>query len=256
MNTVKPSFHSRTLVRLSAAALCSFGIIAAPIVHADHDRYPNAYNANDIQQQRLEARYGNRQIGRHHAGNSAANHSAYGDEYGVVLEATPIYERRQDNVVCQEERVYSNNNNNAVAGTLAGAVVGGVIGHQFGSGRGNDVATVAGVLLGASAGREATINHSEQRNVQTVTRCQNRYSDGYGHAVPVGNHRPYYSDYSRGHGHGRGYSNGYNSRYSYVNQVVGYNVVYRYRGRVYSAVTSYFPGETIAISGVQPIVRP
>lgn len=39
-------------------------------------------------------------------------------------------------------------------GTLAGAVIGGVIGHQFGGGRGKDVATVAGAAGGAMAGRE------------------------------------------------------------------------------------------------------
>jgi len=39
-------------------------------------------------------------------------------------------------------------------GTLAGAVIGGVIGHQFGGGKGKDVATVAGAAGGAMAGRE------------------------------------------------------------------------------------------------------
>jgi outer membrane lipoprotein SlyB len=39
-------------------------------------------------------------------------------------------------------------------GTLGGAAAGGVAGHQFGGGRGKDVATVAGAVLGAMAGRE------------------------------------------------------------------------------------------------------
>jgi outer membrane lipoprotein SlyB len=37
-------------------------------------------------------------------------------------------------------------------GAVAGAVVGGVVGHQFGSGRGNTVATIAGAGLGAVGG--------------------------------------------------------------------------------------------------------
>lgn len=39
-------------------------------------------------------------------------------------------------------------------GAVAGGVVGGVIGHQFGSGRGNTVATVAGAAGGAYAGHQ------------------------------------------------------------------------------------------------------
>ena len=39
-------------------------------------------------------------------------------------------------------------------GAVAGGVVGGVVGHQFGSGRGNTVATIAGVGVGALAGNE------------------------------------------------------------------------------------------------------
>jgi uncharacterized protein YcfJ len=37
---------------------------------------------------------------------------------------------------------------------VLGGIIGGVLGHQFGSGRGNDVMTVAGALLGASVGRD------------------------------------------------------------------------------------------------------
>ena len=40
------------------------------------------------------------------------------------------------------------------AGAVAGGVVGGVVGHQFGSGRGNTLATIAGVGVGAVAGNE------------------------------------------------------------------------------------------------------
>ncbi len=37
---------------------------------------------------------------------------------------------------------------NKIAGSVLGAVAGGVLGHQFGGGRGRDVATVAGALAG------------------------------------------------------------------------------------------------------------
>ena len=40
-------------------------------------------------------------------------------------------------------------------GAVAGAIIGGVVGHQFGGGKGKDVATVAGAAGGAYAGHEA-----------------------------------------------------------------------------------------------------
>lgn len=42
--------------------------------------------------------------------------------------------------------------------SVLGAVAGGVIGHQFGGGRGKDVATVVGALGGGYAGNQIRIN--------------------------------------------------------------------------------------------------
>ncbi len=39
-------------------------------------------------------------------------------------------------------------------GAVVGAIAGGVIGHQFGGGKGKDVATAAGVIAGGAAGHE------------------------------------------------------------------------------------------------------
>jgi len=46
------------------------------------------------------------------------------------------------------------NNRNAIVGAIIGGVIGGVAGHQVGSGRGNDVATVAGAAGDALVGHE------------------------------------------------------------------------------------------------------
>ncbi len=43
---------------------------------------------------------------------------------------------------------------NRITGSVLGAVAGGVIGHQFGGGRGKDVATVVGALGGGYAGNQ------------------------------------------------------------------------------------------------------
>ena len=60
-------------------------------------------------------------------------------------------------------------------GTLAGAVIGGVVGNQVGAGRGNTVATVAGVAGGAYVGHEL-----ENRNAQRIDahRITLRMEDG------------------------------------------------------------------------------
>lgn len=73
-----------------------------------------------------------------------------GPQYAQVVSATPIKETvktpRQEcrNVSVTHRRPVQDENR--IAGSVLGAVAGGVIGHQFGGGRGKDVATVVGAL--------------------------------------------------------------------------------------------------------------
>lgn len=46
--------------------------------------------------------------------------------------------------------------------TLGGALIGGVIGHQFGSGSGQDAATVLGAIIGASAASNSSPEYQQQ----------------------------------------------------------------------------------------------
>jgi outer membrane lipoprotein SlyB len=62
-------------------------------------------------------------------------------------------------------------------GTIAGAVIGGVLGNQVGSGRGNTVATVAGVAGGAYVGHEID-NRQQQQRTADVYRVTARMDDG------------------------------------------------------------------------------
>jgi len=59
------------------------------------------------------------------------------------------------------------------AGAVVGGVVGGVVGHQFGSGRGNTVATVAGVGVGALAGNEVEKNVKKTSYYVVTVRLDN-----------------------------------------------------------------------------------
>jgi outer membrane lipoprotein SlyB len=61
---------------------------------------------------------------------------------GTVREVTPIEKKGEG----------------SGAGAVLGGIVGGVLGHQVGSGRGRDVATVAGALGGAYAGNQVEKN--------------------------------------------------------------------------------------------------
>ncbi len=73
-----------------------------------------------------------------------------GPQYAQVVSATPIEETvktpRQEcrNVTVTHRRPVQDENR--ITGSVLGAVAGGVIGHQFGGGRGKDVATVVGAL--------------------------------------------------------------------------------------------------------------
>ena len=65
---------------------------------------------------------------------------------------------------------------NRIAGSVLGAVAGGVIGHQFGGGRGKDVATVVGALGGGYAGNQ--VQGAMQDN-DTYTTTQQRCKTVY-----------------------------------------------------------------------------
>jgi outer membrane lipoprotein SlyB len=67
------------------------------------------------------------------------------------------------------------------AGAIAGAVIGGVIGHQFGGGRGKDLATAAGAVGGAIAGNEI----EKSRNSSTYYRVTMDMESGGTRSVNV-----------------------------------------------------------------------
>lgn len=98
------------------------------------------------------------------------------------------------------------------AKTLLGGVIGGVIGHQFGSGRGRDAATVAGVLIGSNVGYDSARRTAGSREEDVVVqRCQVRYEN------------------------------------QYEERIDGYRVTYEYNGREYTTRMPYDPGERMRV---------
>ncbi len=102
-----------------------------------------------------------------------------GGGYRTASDSDRVYRRNGE--VCREvevvERRSRRDRDNNVAGTVAGAVVGGVVGHQFGSGRGNDAATLGGAAAGAYAGNRiarANDDDGRVRQREVVTECTRR----------------------------------------------------------------------------------
>lgn len=177
-----------------------------------------------------------------------ANAQSYSDT-AQVISAQPIYERsnvpRQEcaNETVTETRAVPSQGYVAAnypagqpapapsgertvgAGTIIGAIIGGVVGHQFGgSSGGRDRGSVAGAVVGGLVGNQiensapatgaAPVVSGPARvdyvpETRTVQRCRTVYD-------------------------GR-------------DEIVGYNVVYRYQGRDYTTRMAYDPGPTMNV---------
>ncbi|MDZ7839687.1 MAG: glycine zipper 2TM domain-containing protein [Gammaproteobacteria bacterium] len=96
---------------------------------------------------------------------------------------------------------------------IVGGIIGGVVGNQFGSGRGKGVATVAGALLGGSIAHDYKKRRAYGHDVYTepVERCEIRHD--------------YYEE----------------------ERVVGYDVQYRYNGRIYHTRMDRDPGPRVRV---------
>lgn len=147
--------------------------------------------------------------------------------YAQVVSARPNYhevrisEPRQE---CRNERVvyrdYDSNRPN-VAGAILGGILGGVAGHQIGGGHGRDVATGVGAVIGAGVGANAGRGY------------------GYGGSSERVGYEQHCDTYE-------------NTRYE--NRLDGYDVTYRFNGRLYTTNLPYDPGRRIPVHvDVQPV---
>lgn len=105
---------------------------------------------------------------------------------------------------------------------ILGGIVGGVIGNQFGHGGGRDAATAAGAMLGYSMVRDTEYYGGHYEGGREYTRYERR-------CAPRRDYRP-------------------------EEQITGYDVTYRYQGRIYHTVTDYPPGATLRVQvDVNPV---
>ncbi|HKJ07546.1 MAG TPA: glycine zipper 2TM domain-containing protein [Gammaproteobacteria bacterium] len=142
---------------LIALSLTGAALVSAPMAHADryvvnnyygnvhvqkrhgphrqarwdHDRRPHYRRHDDFRAPRIRHRHHQPRIRERvvirHYENAYRPAPVYGQPHVAYRSATP---------------------------TVVGGIIGGLIGHQMGQGRGKDVATIAGVILGGSIGRD------------------------------------------------------------------------------------------------------
>jgi uncharacterized protein YcfJ len=152
-----------------------------------------------------------------------------GEEFSVivpVLDVEPLVRIVQVTTpqeVCWEEPVHHAGYRGRESYTpkILGGIVGGVVGNQFGSGRGKGITTIAGVLLGASIGRDVAYRraHHGPAHVSMERRCK----------IEQVTHEE--------------------------ERIDGYEVTYEYGGREFSTHTPVKPGDTIRVRvRVEPVV--
>ena len=157
-----------------------------------------------------------------------ANYSHATIDYAKVINVQPVVETFQVNrpvEQCWDERVPVRHErrvrHNSRTPEIVGAIIGGVIGNRVGKrggGKARDVATVAGAVLGGSIGHDTKRNNRryndryEPTRYETVKRCEVRDS------------------------------------YVTKEEVVGYDVEYKYLGKIYHTQMSERPGKKIKVN--------
>jgi len=141
-------------------------------------------------------------------------------QFADVLAVTPVTETIQTpKEECHDEVVTHTapvKDTNQIAGTIAGAVVGGVVGNQFGAGSGKKVTTVAGAVAGGYAGNK----------IQEKMQAADTYTTTERRCTTVTETKE---------------------------QVLGYDVTYRWNGQDRVARMDQAPGTRIAIRDGRPV---
>lgn len=147
--------------------------------------------------------------------SACAGHRHNGFDKAKVVRSTPIYETMRypvDEQVCWDEQVWRRHHPSALP-TAAGAVIGGVVGNQLFRGDGRAFATVTGAVIGGAVGHEiARQNHGPGAYPVTRTRCEVQRT------------------------------------WRTEQHITGWDVAYRYRGRVYHTWLPEQPGKHILVN--------
>jgi len=157
------------------------------------------------------------------------SNSAY--DYARVVKVDPVIETYQVNhpvEKCWDERVpvrerrHSRGGYDSKTPEIFGAIIGGVVGNRIGKrggGKARDVATVAGAVLGGSIARD--VKHKNRRHHEYGRYERTRYETVQHCEVK--------------------------DSYTTKEEVIGYDVAYKYRGNVFHTQMDQHPGEKIKV---------
>jgi len=144
------------------------------------------------------------------------------EDFGRVVRVTPQVERynrpRQE---CRTEYVQVQQQpQRSAGGSIIGGVAGALLGSNIGSGNGRTAATAAGAIAGAIAGDRIDNQNAGPGGVQEQAVRQCRMVD------------------------------------SWESRTNGYEVVYDYRGRNYTSIMSFDPGERVRLRvSIEPMAN-
>lgn len=151
---------------------------------------------------------------KHHGYREAPGHV----EYARVIDAHPIYEKVRHKEPVQEchieERLVNRRHGGSQTPVILGSIIGGAIGNELGHSKTNKkVGVVVGSILGGAIASDLNrgSGHSHQR-IKHEKVCNTTY------------------------------------KVSYEQQVVGYDVKYKYQGRIYKTVMDNHPGKRIRVA--------
>ena len=196
-----------------AAALLTAPAFAGSDRYQD-ERYDNRHDTryddryDDRNDDRYDARYDNRYDDRYD--------KRYDSRYGRFDNARVV---RVDRIggygrdygrECYDNRHYRDRGSDIKDGAIIGAIAGGALGNQVGKGDGRAAATVAGALIGGLIGQSVDKDNRGGYD-RHYLECRSNY--------------------------------GYNNRH----RDADYRVTYRYRGRLYTTIMPYHPGQYVRV---------
>ncbi|WP_281421650.1 glycine zipper 2TM domain-containing protein [Novilysobacter antarcticus] len=182
------------------------------------------------------------------------------DLYAVVTGVEPVRETstvsspRQvcEDVVVQERLPERDGN---VGGTVAGAVIGGVLGNQVGKGRGRRAATAAGAVAGGFVGNRVDRNHVGGRVVERVDRQCRTVSDTSQSSRVVGYDVSFRNPDGTTGSKRMGSKPGDRISLGSRDEVVGYDVTYRFEGQERTVRMNDRPGDRLPVIDGEVVVQ-
>ncbi len=172
--------------------------------------------------------------------------------YATVIGTDPVRETSTtssprevcEDVVVQDRAPERDGN---VGGTVAGALIGGLLGNQVGGGNGKKAATAAGAVAGGFVGNRVDRNHVGGRVVtRTDRQCRTVQSSSQSSRVVAYNVTYRNPDGTTGTMR-TGSKPGNRIALGSENEVVGYDVTYRYQGQEQTIRMDDRPGQRLPV---------